>query len=88
MTTAKDTISVTKEIDCLNKVRRAWNPDRGYIIVGFNDIQCMGEVTRILEDNGFIPFDIDHKWLVDNKKVPAMHFCHKSEKEHWIDEQI
>jgi len=88
MTTAKDSIDVTRKVDSLNKVRRAWNPDRGYIIVGFDDIQAMGEVTRILQEHNYIPFDIDHNWLVDGEEVEAMHFCHESEKEHWIDERI
>jgi len=88
MTSAKNTVSVTKRIDNLDKVRRAWNPDRGYIIVGFDDKLAMSEVTRILEDNEYIPFDIDHNWLVDGKEVTAMHFCHESEKENWIEPRI
>jgi len=88
MATAKHTIESIRTVDKLNDVRRAWSPDRGYVIVGFNDIQAMGEVTRILEESDFIPFDIDHNWLVEGKEVHTMHFCHESEKENWIDPKI
>jgi hypothetical protein len=88
MATAKESVEITRKVDQLNKVRRAWNPDRGYVIVGFDDILAMGRVVEMMEENDFRPFDIDDSWLVDGKEVHTIHFCHESESEHWIDPKV
>ena len=76
MTTAKNIIEVVKRVRKLNNVRDAWSPDRGYIIVGFDNNEAMSRVIEIMEENNYRVFDIHPDWLVDGKECHALHFAH------------